>query len=348
MNTPNKTKFNSYSLNGIPRGCELCVQGRKMVLFITGLCSRNCEYCPLSEKRKNMDKIWANERECNNIEDVFEEIEQSHAEGMSITGGDPLIKLDRTLEYASAIKKKFGKNFHIHIYLSTRLVNEDNLKKLSKVIDEVRFHPEIDSKTPEEEIKKVKLASKFWNKQNIGIEIPLFPDETDESIRLLSKLESFISFVNLNELEIGESNVDFMTNTKKYKLIEGGYVVSDSKEAGIKVLEFFKNKKSKLKIHLCTANTKNWFQFKNRLKNYTPLKFGKMTDEGIVVYFVVENPNQIESVKNMKNIRFYEDKKKKRILIKAEDVRKLMNNFEVFRVEEFPTSDRIEVERERV
>jgi hypothetical protein len=346
MKAIGKTKFDSYSLNGIPRGCELCVVGRKMVLFITGVCSRNCSYCPLSEKRKNVDKIWANERECKNVSEVFDEIKKSEAQGMSITGGDPLIRLDRTLEYASAIKKKFGKKFHIHIYLSTKLVNEDNLRKLSSVIDEVRFHPDIDSNNINLEIEKIKFASKFWPVENIGVEIPLFPDKIDKEIEMLLKLESYISFVNLNELEIGESNLNYMA--KKYKLQEGGYVVSGSLEGGLKIIEHFKNKKSKLKIHLCTANTKNWFQFKNRLKNYEVLPFGKKTSEGMVIYFVVEDAGQIEKIKNLKGIKFYNDVEKKRIIISNKDVRKLMNKFDVFRVEEFPTADRIEVERGRI
>lgn len=343
-----KTKFDSYKLNGIPRGCELCVAGRKMVLFITGLCSRNCVYCPLSEKRKNVDKIWANEKECNNVSEVFEEIKKSRAQGMSITGGDPLIKLDRALEYASAIKKKFGKKFHIHIYLSTELVNEDNLKKLASVIDEVRFHPFFfeNMDNLERDAGKIKLALKFWKREDIGVEIPLFPEKAKDAIDLISLLEDFISFVNLNELEIGESNVNFMT--KKYKMKEGGYIVSNSMESGLKIIEHFKNKKSKLKIHLCTAGTKNWFQFRNRLRNYEILPYGKKTPEGTVVYFIIEDLNHIENVKKVRGIKFYRDLEKNRIILRPEDVRKLMGRFEVFRVEEFPTSDRIEVERERV
>jgi pyruvate formate-lyase activating enzyme-like uncharacterized protein len=59
----------------ICEGCKKCVRGKKLVWFITGKCERNCFYCPLSKKRKNTDKILANERECNSISEVFLEIE---------------------------------------------------------------------------------------------------------------------------------------------------------------------------------------------------------------------------------------------------------------------------------
>jgi hypothetical protein len=41
------------------------------------------------------------------------DISEEHA------GGDPLLFLNRTINYAKALKKAFGKKFHIHIYLHT-------------------------------------------------------------------------------------------------------------------------------------------------------------------------------------------------------------------------------------
>jgi len=46
----------------LSRGCSICQQGAKMVLFITGRCSRTCWYCPLSSQRKGKDDIYANEK----------------------------------------------------------------------------------------------------------------------------------------------------------------------------------------------------------------------------------------------------------------------------------------------
>src|SRR3989344_4323951 len=101
-----RTRFDSYCLNGIAEGCKYCVKGRKLVLFISGICKIGCYYCSLSEKRKNRNIIWANEIECNSIKDVIEEAKESNATGAGITGGDPLLFLDRTLRYAKALKNK--------------------------------------------------------------------------------------------------------------------------------------------------------------------------------------------------------------------------------------------------
>jgi uncharacterized protein len=338
-----KTNCASYCLNGIPEGCKRCVKGRKMVLFITGKCSRNCVYCPLSKLRKNSDRVWANERPCKNTKDVLEEVKESNANSCSITGGDPLLKLNKTLKYAETLKKNF-KNFHIHIYLSTKLVNEKNLKKLSKVVDEVRFHPEFLSNTSkkQEDIKKIKLAKGFWKIQNIGIEMPVFPDKKLETLKFIEDISKDVSFVNLNELEIGDTNFNFIV--KKYGLDKNGYTIKGSLETGKWILKKLEQNTTKLKIHLCSAETKNWYQYKNRLKVHKVLKYGKKTKEGTVIYFISKDKKIIKNAKG----NFYFDKNKGRFILNPLIVQKLIDKFKILRVEEYPTYERDEVEIEEI
>ena len=63
----------------IPRnlseGCKLCYQGAKLVLFISGLCDRTCWYCPLSEERKDVDVIFANDQKITTPDEAIEEAE---------------------------------------------------------------------------------------------------------------------------------------------------------------------------------------------------------------------------------------------------------------------------------
>ena len=352
-----KTKFDSYCVNGIANGCKYCVKGQKLVLFVSGVCNRNCWYCSLSDKRKNKDLIFANERECKTVEDMIEEVKASRATSAGITGGDPLLFLDRTIKFTSELKKRFGKKFHIHIYLPTKLVTEEKLERLKKYVDEARFHPGflIDEKERENDIAKIKIAEKVFGRKNIGLEMPMIPEKkgvhsvpsrsseysrTKEILSFILEVEKYISFVNLNEFELSETNFDRIT--KNYELEEGGYVVKGSLEAGKWILNELSNKKNKLKVHLCTAELKNCSQFVNRLKRHEVLPYGKKTKDGTVIYLIVKEKLNL-------NGTFY-DEKKKRTILSQRIARKLLNEGKkkILRVEEFPTYDAIEVEEEEI
>ncbi len=347
----NKTEFKSYCLDGISEGCKRCIEGKKLVLFITGKCSTNCAYCPLSHLRKNSENIWANETKCTSIKEVIKEAEESNATGAGITGGDPLLVLNKTLRYAKALKQKFGNSFHIHIYLSTKLVDEQKLKKLSKCIDEVRFHPfylENPEKHPED-IEKISKAKDYFNKKSIGVEIPIFPDKEKETIQFLKKVSPFVSFVNLNELEMGESNLGHIT--KNYSLDKSGYTIKNSIKSGLKIIKALEKNKPKLKIHLCTAETKNWYQYKNRLLQHKILPYGKLIEDGTVIYVSIlkeKNAGFDRLRKSIPKSEAYYDKEKNRLILNEKYIRKYLPNFTITKTEEFPTSDRIEVVAEDI
>ena len=76
-------------------GCIQCQMGSKLVLFITGNCHWQCDYCPLSETRRDIDWMFANERRCETFEEVIEEARAMRATGAGITGGDPLMARER-------------------------------------------------------------------------------------------------------------------------------------------------------------------------------------------------------------------------------------------------------------
>jgi pyruvate formate-lyase activating enzyme-like uncharacterized protein len=349
-----KTKFDSHYINDLPEGCKRCVRGEKLVLFVTGKCSRNCYYCSLSHNRKNSDIVMANERECKSPKDAILECKESNAKGCGITGGDPLLFLDRTLEYAKALKSAFS-DFHIHIYLPTTLINEKNIKQLSEVIDEFRIHPSFLQKdighikeAMREDLEKIKLVKNIIGKERLGLEMPAFPEKVRDIVHFINGAKDFISFVNLNELEISETNFDIFT--KEYAFNEDSYTISGSVSAGKKILDALRD--SGLKMHLCTAVTKMAHQYGNRLKRTEALPFAERDKEGMADYFAIYCSNIEELNKDAEELEkkfgndIFLDMDKLRIIISKKIVKKVIKSkkFKVSKVKEYPTSDRIEVE----
>ena len=351
-----KTSFDSYCLKDfdVAEGCKYCVQGRKLVLFVSGKCSRNCVYCSLSNKRKNIDKTWANERECKNVQEVLEEAKESKACGAGITGGDPLLCLEKTIKFIKALKKKFGKSFHVHVYLPTNLVTEEKLRKLKKVgIDEVRFHPRFldGERIIEEDLERIALAGKFWKIKDIGIEIPMFPDKINETFYFLKSAAELVGFVNLNELEISDTNFDFIKS--EYKLNKDSYTIKGSRGVGLEILKRCEREELRLKVHLCTARTKNLFQYKNRIKLRDILPYGFRTKEGSVRYFIIDlkkiKKREISLIVSKLKGDCFLDKKKNRLILSEKSAEKALQlKYKVERVEELPTFDATELEREIV
>ena len=308
-----KTSFYSWKKGKLPKGCAYCVKGEKLVLFITGLCPNNCFYCPVSEKKCGKDIIYANEWKITSPKDILEEAKLTKAKGAGITGGDPLVKLDRTIKYIKLLKKKFGKSFHIHLYTPLNLVTEKTLNKLHKAgLDEIRFHPMLDKP---KEWKRIELANKF--KWDVGVEIPVIPGKKTKTIKLIDFIKDKVDFLNLNELEISDTNVN--------KLVEKGFKPKNKISYGVKGSEKLAKeilnhlKKSKLNIHYCTTTTKDKAQLARRIKRRAlsiALKTDFITKEGTLVRGAIYLPElkpdfgyglQVESI----NTKRFETKLKK-------------------------------------
>ena len=271
------TRCYSRRLGPLPNGCRSCVKGRKLVLFVTGLCPRSCDYCPLSEQKKDKDVIFANERPVQKDSDMIKEARVSSAHGAGFTGGDPLIKLERTLHYIRLLKKEFGHGFHIHLYTPLALVQEDTLRKLHEAgLDEIRFHPDFDKP---EEWDRLNAAQDFdWD---YGIEIPAIPEKREQTIRLIDLVQDHIRFLNINELEISDTNAMRTTYEPKDMI---SYAVKGSEELALELMEHCRDKS--FNVHYCTTTLKDRIQMANRIKlraKNVARAFDKVTEEGLLL-----------------------------------------------------------------
>mgnify|MGYP001281601160 CR=1 FL=1 len=184
-------------------GCVQCQRGSKLVLFVTGRCHWGCDYCPLSENRRESPDMFANERRCQNFDEVIEEGRAMRATGTGITGGDPMLDFDKTVEAVRALKDAFGPEHHIHCYTSIP-IKPAQAKELGEAgLDELRFH--LLDLTLDRYRDSINAASEAGI--CVGIELPAEPDKHEKMHALLQELhDSPVEFLNLNELEITVGN----------------------------------------------------------------------------------------------------------------------------------------------
>jgi pyruvate formate-lyase activating enzyme-like uncharacterized protein len=263
----------------LAKGCILCHQGAKMVLFVTGRCNRTCWYCPLSRERKGTDTVFANEHPVDIPAQIIEVAEKMSALGTGITGGEPLLCLDKVTEYSRLLKEHFGPEHQIHLYTATApTVGE--LVQMQGLVDEIRLHP------PHESWKDI-LGSEFIVSAqharelgfDIGIEVPALP-----GLEHLIPALPYLDFLNINELEWGESNA--------YQMRERGYELADELHNAIEGARGWADELcTRDKVHFCTSAFKDAVQLRERLKRIaenTARPFDEITDDGTIVYGVIE------------------------------------------------------------
>jgi pyruvate formate-lyase activating enzyme-like uncharacterized protein len=339
----------------LPKGCRSCRQGRKMVMLVSGLCKLSCFYCPLSAKKKGKDVIYANEKKVEKEEDIFYEAKTIDALGSGITGGDPLEVLDRTLHYIEILKNEFGSDHHIHLYTSYT-PDFEILKKLEDAgLDEIRFHIPYTlwDRFPGSKYEKT-IIEALKTEMDVGVELPALPDMKSELIMLTKQLDELgIHFLNLNELEYSETNWERLMG-KHYEIrnetsnaIKGSQWVAE---------DILKSLDTKMALHYCSSRFKDGIQLKRRIKRRaknTKHESDLVTDEGLFIKGIVEcdnlkdNYTQIKNDFNIPDELIYIDHEKKRIEIAPWILEEIHDDipFPCFIVEEYPTADRLEVER---
>ncbi|MDR0198371.1 MAG: 4Fe-4S cluster-binding domain-containing protein, partial [Methanomassiliicoccaceae archaeon] len=243
------------AVNGtLAAGCEHCMNGSKMVLFVSGRCGTGCFYCPVSNEKKGRDVIYANEKKVRGDDDIIAEAVSMDATGTGITGGDPLTDMERTLRMIRMLKEKFGKRHHIHLYTSS--VDLDRTLALEAAgLDEIRFHPPVNVW---EDIGRTCLGAIIsGSKMSVGIEVPAIPDLAPQLEKLVKDVIGLgVGFVNINELEFSESNWE-MISARQYELKdEISSAVLGSEKLAKQIIRKFPN----ASIHFCSSSFKDSVQ----------------------------------------------------------------------------------------
>jgi pyruvate formate-lyase activating enzyme-like uncharacterized protein len=187
---------------------------------------------------------------------------------------------------------------------------------------------------------------------DVGIEVPAIPGSLEGLERLVvSAYEAGADFININEFEFSESNWNMME--------EMGYRVKDDLSSAVEGSEELAlglmKKYPKCPIHFCSSVFKDGVQLRKRLirrANVTARKYDVITDDGTIVKGVVyaddleEAASALSGLGIPKDLMFI-DEDRKRVEVASWKLKKISKKlpYNSYIVEEYPTFDRMEVER---
>lgn len=267
-----------------------------MVLYLTGECQSHCFYCPVAKERMYTDRAFANEREIppGSVAGVIEEAKAMNAKGVGITGGDPMTKPERVVEYCRALKKEFGPRFHIHMY-TQNVFDPAWLPKLKEAgLDEIRFHAPVgwwDKMADSPWATLVPAALKAGLRT--GAEVPAIPYKEESLFALASWLDTVGGqFLNFNELEFSEANIDHLSSRGFTLLNDSSNVVAGSRDAARRVVE--RSLKARFKtttVHFCASTYKDSVQLRKRMLRRIETVGRKLegrTPDGTLVFGIIE------------------------------------------------------------
>lgn len=262
----------------IAPGCLLCREGAKLVLFVTGRCERGCWYCPLSADRKGVDRVWANDREVSSDDDLLAEARAMSALGTGVTGGDPLLVPERVAHCCRVLKEAFGPAHQVHLYTG-QAPTADDLRPLVGLVDELRLHPPHADwdrilETPYPGAVRAARSLGFA----VGIEVPSLP-----GIEALAALLPLVDFLNINELEWGDTCADGMRARGLELADPAGNAVAGA-EAWARPLLGHE------KVRFCSSAFKDAVQLRRRMLRIavnTARPFDEVSEDGTVVYGLI-------------------------------------------------------------
>jgi len=341
--------------------CTACADGRKLVLFVTGVCDTGCFYCPLSDKRNQNPAMYANERLClgaNAAELAEQVLEEAHAQGatgMGVTGGDPMLVPELTVEMIRRVKGAMGPEFDVHLYTSKHPSDEVLAALKGAGLNEIRFHPH--------ESHWMRLKGSPFERAilharavglRVGFEVPAIPG-VEPGLRALLEFarKLAVDYVNLNELEYTHTNGEELERRSLRVAADSGAAIQGSRELALKLVAELGGS---LPLHYCSSRFKDAVQLANRVKRRaerTARPLDLISREGLIVLGIIEardpaaTANMLVEEFEVPSELVAIDPVRSRVEVAAWVLEELAAELteKCFIIERYPTAEALEVER---
>ncbi len=273
----------------ISPGCKHCGEGTWSCLFINGKCNGRCFFCP-SEQTEIGEPV-TNALQFTSPTDYLDYLNNFGIKGVSISGGEPLLTLDKSLKFLSAVQNRFGSEIHKWLYTNGILITEENLKRLRDAgLNEIRLNLFAQNYN----LDKVRLASRYI--PTVTVEIPAVPEDHDLLCSLLPKLtESGVKFLNLHQLRCTSYNYKKFIARGYTFLHDQDATVLESELAALKTIQSAVESDIRLPINYCSFVYRNNFQRIRARQRSAPClvkPYEEITDTGMIRSLSVKIPGE--------------------------------------------------------
>lgn len=235
-------------------GCRQCTVKAWSCLFVSGRCNGRCFYCPTPQDTD--DPPMAGTVPFHRPQDYADYVRLFGFGGASVSGGEPLLDFDRSLEFVRALRRTCGPGLHIWLYTNGILASEKKLRLLVEAgLDEIRF----DIGATDYALKAVRLARGIV--PTVTVEIPAVPEERGRLEGLLDELsEAGVSHLNLHQLRLTPHNARHLLE-HDYTYVHGPKVtVLESELCALALVASAAKSGHPLAVNYCSFVYKHRFQ----------------------------------------------------------------------------------------
>jgi len=185
-------------------GCEICVRSYKRYMsFQLGFaCNSNCAFCfveTYDAQSRDPDEVYHRRALLKQFRRKKEGLE-----GVSLTGGEPLLYLTELEECVSEMRAA-KPSLHFWVFTNGILADEERLRVLQSLgIQEIRFNLAASGYTGKA-LENLALAREKF--KYLVVEVPSYPEQKEALVACLPELDRIgINQLNLQELWITPAN----------------------------------------------------------------------------------------------------------------------------------------------
>lgn len=237
----------------LPPGCRSCLSGRGANVLVTGLCTRDCFFC--FNHKPRVDELVVHGVPVDDPAEAPEIVRRHGLRSVGLSGGEPLLRLPRTLALIAALKT-MPRPPRVDLYTNGDLATDETLGRLKDAgLDAIRF----DLAARGYDASPVRRALRVFDE--VAVEIPVVPADRDALRRMVLELdEAGVPYLNIHELFACAENRD------RVGAAEGAPMPADAAhllwkptaESGVAALElllFALEKTKTLSVYYCSCGT---------------------------------------------------------------------------------------------